>query len=346
MLFGYPLEATKGNWLHVCICQMLRRIHAAVAQGQAAPSWPDVIPQPHRNRLRRRTGIRDRLATYANAFGNLAPAEQLAVRRAFCRQNRIRGLLAGSCNCDVADQLPTSVRNALDNVSHEAFRLLSVFKIRDKQYRVIYDDLGHKVCPFCGIEYFDAPQAPRGDFDHYLPRSRYPFASSNPKNLVPMGGRCNSAYKGTADVLWNGAHRRTACYPYDHPGIAVTLANSQPFGGAKDGAHPDWDISFMPPSPESQTWDDVFKIGERYTRDILQPHYEQWLDEFAKYCASAGIAKSHFAELINALKRYREFCSSQSFSDRGFLKAEVFTVLIHHCEGGNQRLINLLMDLP
>jgi len=345
MLFGYPNEATKGNWLHACLCRVLRTIHAASQGGGPVPAWPDIIPQAHRAQLRRRTGLRDRLHTYSNAFANLQPADREAVRQAFCGQNRIRRLLAGSCSCETADQLPVGIRAALLELSEEAFRLLGEYGIRDHQYRTIYQNLGHKVCPFCGLEYFDAPEAPREHLDHYLLRKQYPFASTNAKNLVPMGGRCNSAYKGTADVLWDGGTRRRAFFPYDHAGVCVSLANSLPFGGGTDGAHPRWDVSFVPPSAEAQTWDSVFKVRERYVRAVLEPYYETWLQRFADFCKVNGIAPVNAQRLIDALDRFRRFNEAEGFSDRGFLKAAVFEVLIHHCQQGNQRLIDLLQDV-
>lgn len=344
MLFGYPHQATKGNWLHACLCRMLRSIHAAIQAGNAVPAWPDIIPQAQRAQLRERTGLRDRLQAYSNAYAQLQPADRQAVRQAFCGQNRIRGLLAGSCSCQTADQLPAGMRDALLELSEEAFRLLGEYRIRDQQYRTIYNNLGHKVCPFCGLERFDAPEAPREHLDHYLPRSRYPFAGTNAKNLVPMGGRCNSAYKRAVDVLWNGPTRRHAFFPYDHAGVGVSLANSQPFGGVDD-AHPQWDVAFIPPSAEAQTWDSVFKVRERYVRDVLEPHYETWLQRFAEFCKLAGIAPVDTQGLIDALNRFRQYNQAEGFSDCGFLKAAMFEVLIHHCQQGNQRLIDLLQDV-
>jgi hypothetical protein len=345
MLFGYTHQATRGNWLHACLYRMLRTIHDAIQAGNAVPVWPDIIPQAYQIQLQGRTGLRNRLQAYINVFTNLQAAERQAVRQAFFRQNRIRGLLANSCNCATADQLPAGVRNALSRLLEEAYRLLSEYGIRDQQYRTIYSNLRHKVCPFCGLERLDAPGAPREDLDHYLPRSRYPFAAVNAKNLVPMGGRCNSAYKGTADLLWNGAVRRRAFFPYAHSGIAVSLANSQPFGGGAGGAHPQWDISFVPDSVEAQTWDCVFHIRERYVRDVLEPDYESWLQLFANFCKSATLEAADYAGLVDALDRFRRFNEDEGLYSCGFLKAAVFEVLMLHCRQGNQRLIDLLQDV-
>jgi len=172
MLFGYPHQAIGGNWLHTCLCRMLRTIHAAIQVGDAVPAWPDIIPPIYRPQLRRRTGLRNRLEAYSNAFAQLQPADRQAIEQAFCNQNRIRGLLTGSCSCHTTNQLPVGIRDVLLDLSKEAFRLLGEFGIRDHQYRKIYSIMRHKVCPFCGLEHFDAPEAPREDLDHYLPRSK------------------------------------------------------------------------------------------------------------------------------------------------------------------------------
>ena len=341
MLFGYPIEATKGNWLQACLCRMLRTVHAAIRGDSDVPAWPDLIPAAYRPRLRRRTALRDRFQAYARKVASLDADDEAVVYQAIFKQNRIRKLLINGCTCTTTDELPGGIRAEIVALSKEAFRLLSELGIRDRQYRTIYETMPHKVCPFCGLEYFDAPEAPREDLDHYLPRSRYPFAGANPKNLVPMGGRCNSAYKGTIDVLWKGTVRRRAFFPYDHEGVSVSLLNSTPFGGLKDD-HPQWEISFKPDSEEVQTWDDAFDIRKRYVRNVLNPYYESWLKRFADFCKGKELQTADKNELIDALRAFQEYCGKAGFSDRGFLKSAVFEMLTFHCRQDNQRLIRLL----
>jgi len=342
VLFGYPIEATKGNWLQACLCRMLRAVHAAIRNGSEVPTWPDLIPPAYRQRLRKRTGLRNRFKAYAERVANLDARDEKVVYRAIFEQNRIRKLLINQCICTTTDRLPSCIRAELAELSKEAFRLLGEFGIRDQQYRTIYENMEHKVCPFCGIRPFDAPGAPRENLDHYLPRSRYPFAGANPKNLVPMCGRCNSAYKGTTDVLWDGTARRTAFFPYGHTGVTVSLLNSTPFGGIEDEQHPRWEVSFTPDSEETQTWDDVFCVRSRYVRDVLSPRYESWLRSFADFCKGKDLPTVDKDELIDALRTFQEFCEKNGFSERGFLKSAVFEMLISHCQQDNRRLIELL----
>src|SRR6185369_7382359 len=67
------------------------------------------------------------------------------------------------------------------------------------------------VCPFCGLErYKNVLGAKREDFDHYMHKSGYPLAAANLRNLVPACGICNQDYKGSKNILADGA----AFYPY------------------------------------------------------------------------------------------------------------------------------------
>ena len=67
MFFGYPIVATAENWLHECLCEVVTAIHAGIDAGAQPAAWPAIIPAAHRARLRWRTGLRGRLATYTLA---------------------------------------------------------------------------------------------------------------------------------------------------------------------------------------------------------------------------------------------------------------------------------------
>ena len=322
---------------------MLRTVHAAVQNGDVVPTWPNIVPHAYRQKLVLKLSLRDTIAEYSASFSQLVDEEREAVVLCFRRQNRIRSLLAGTCSCETADQLPAGIGVALRDLSKVAFRLLKDLGIRDQQYQVIYSALGHKVCPFCGLHMLDSTTAPREALDHYLLRDLYPFSGSNLKNLGPACSRCNSAYKGESDMLWDGAMRRRAFYPYDHTGVGISLMDSQPFGGTRDD-YPLWKVSFVPDSVEAQTWDAVFKIRERYARDVLEDRYESWCRNFGRTCKRWGAAPTDPNNLIAALDQFRGDCEDDGFSERGFLKAAVFEMLICHCQQGNQRLIHLLLN--
>ncbi|MEO0369708.1 MAG: precorrin-8X methylmutase, partial [Pseudomonadota bacterium] len=221
--------------------------------------------------------------------------------------------------------------------------------IRDKHYKVIYDNTLCHTCPFCGCERFDAPGAPREALDHYLSKESYAFAAANLRNLVPMGNKCNSRYKLAQDILRtaDGARRRSFD-PYRHSGIQISLDESQPFDGASGQLGiplPRWQIDFIPDSDEVTTWDDVFHIRERYERDVLNEGFSSYLREFGNYCKSSGHSPNSEDELLDLIERYISFQQNNGFENLAFFKTAVFQMLRIHCQQGNQRLIKLIKDI-
>lgn len=349
MLFGYPIAATTDNWLHECLRETLQLIHACIETGNLLPEWPETIPAPYRNRLQKRTGLRDRLKVYQTALANLTVAEQNRILQAFNDQNEIALLLSCQCNCEAITELPSAIREPVKSLFEFAFSLLTDLEIRDRHYKAIYDASSYHVCPFCGCEYFGAPGAPREALDHYLPEYKYPFAAANLRNLVPMGNKCNSRYKLGQDILrTNDGARRRSFDPYNHGTVEISLDNSEPFAGniGESGKPlPKWVIDFSFSSDEIATWDNVFHIRERYKRDILDVSFGTYLREFGNYCKSFGLTPTNTHELIDALLKYIAYQESNEFRDRAFFKAAVFRMLNIHCQNNDQRLVRLIMDV-
>jgi hypothetical protein len=345
LLFGYPVAATNDNWLHECLCEAISSIHGAADANSSYPGWPIVLPVGQRVRLRARSGLRDRLATYDRAVRRLSIANRARVLQAVIDQNRISDLLAGTCNCATIDDLPKSIRRAVESLFDYAYAKLTDLGLRDQHYKVIYDSSPEHVCPFCGTEFFDAPCGRREDLDHYLVKSLYPFAAANLRNLVPMGHKCNSSYKLADDVLRRAdGTRRVVFDPYDHAEIVVLLDDSDPFSGATKNT-PKWVIHFEPDTPAVSAWDEIFKVRERYCRDHLDPSFAGWIGIFGMWARSAGLNAATDEEIVDALARYAAYWRASGVQDRAFLKAAVFRMLHRHCESGDQRLLKVIKDL-
>ncbi len=346
MFFGYPIAATAENWLHECLSEIVTTIHTSLDAGNDPPPWPELIPAAHREALRSRHGLRDRLLRYSNALQELDLPGRERVLNSLVQQNDIGNLVAGISECECIDELPEEVQQPVEDLFTFAFKLLTEVGVRDRYYSMIYSTLEYKVCPFCGSEYFDAPKGPREDLDHYLAKHQYPFAAANLRNLVPMGMKCNSRYKLVQDILRDGhGVRRTAFNPYEERRIRLSLVNSQPFGGIKDQT-PDWQIDFIPDSPECATWDDVFRLRERIGRDILAESYFPWLQQFAVWFRKTKVNLPLDDDLIRAaLKEYAENAEIRGFTAREFLQAPLFEMLHEHHARGNGRLVALIRDL-
>jgi hypothetical protein len=345
LLFGYPVEATGENWVHDCLSETLRTIHNGLLAAEMLPIWPEIIPIKYRPLIQNRRGLRDRLRAYQEALERLNPNEQSHVLQALENQNQISLLLSCECNCPPINDLPEPIHEPVKELLHFAFMLLTDLGIRDRQYKLIYEKLPEKVCPFCGCEYFDAPGQPREDLDHYLPENKYPFAAANLRNLVPMGHKCNSHYKLAQDILFTeDMNRRKAFDPYNNRNIQVNLDRSEPFEGA-GGELPLWEIDFVPNSEEVETWDDIFNIRERYKYSILDESFKRWLNDFRAWCRSVKIGPVSSEELRDLVQRYCQYLSDSGYGGYAFLKFAVFKMLFNCCEQDNQRVISLLIDL-
>jgi hypothetical protein len=123
------------------------------------------------------------------------------------------------------------------------------------------------------------------------------------------------------------------------------LGTSIPFAGLQ-GETPDWQIVFVPDSPECETWDDIFHVRERMKRDVLDPSFRRWLGEFASWFkVHSGNPAPDKTTLIAALRTYAQTVKMLGLNARDFLRAPVFEMLHQHCAAGNHRLTHLMLDL-
>ena len=347
MFFGYPIESTNDNWLHECVCASIATVHNYIDSGDSYPQWPAILPNQYQPILNASTGLRDHLANYDKKLRRLSKPNRDRILQAITDQNRISDLLSNKCDCAMINELPKSIQDTIKALFIYSYHRLKYFGVRDSHYKQIYASVPYRVCPFCGIEYMDAPGAPREDLDHYLVKSLYPLAAVNLRNLVPMGPKCNSRYKLSSDLLHSpDGTRRVAFDPYDHVKVNVLLDDSEPFDGDRIDI-PRWVVRFDPDMPAVTTWDDVFKIRERYSRDHLNPSYTTWLINFQSWARSAYPFDIDITDdsIIDRLRVYETYNMECGIQDRHHLKAAVFRMLRLHCEAGNRRLLNLIKDL-
>lgn len=287
-------------------------------------AWPDCIEPVHRDTLRTRTGLRDRYNTLIGVSANLTQ-QQLQDALVLCHaQNDLPNILDGNTFCQTTSGLPDNFVDALKSFYKFGFSLLSSIGLRDTHYQAIYDHMKNKICPFCGVEPFEAPIEPRHDLDHFLAVSLYPFAGANLKNLVPMGDRCNSAHKHAADILFcNQGNRRRVFDPYGQNVALVSLSNSRFFSDDEDTIEPRWDID-LGGTAESETWDQVWNIKRRYAESHLTPEYSSWLAAFGRWCKRLGLDLSIGDTAQAALEDYSSDLSLEGFADKAYLKKAFF----------------------
>lgn len=141
----------------------------------------------------------------------------------------------------------------------------------------------------------------RDAFDHYLPKSKYPFNSVNLKNLAPSCSKCNSGNKRDDDPLHDkhsGDARRKAFYPFSvvNPEIDVSIAIEDKDWSSlspeklslsiQSGAHPE----------EVSTWMELFRIEKRYlARCCNSGGGKHWLNHVFSECENYGLSAQQMA---------------------------------------------------
>lgn len=113
-------------------------------------------------------------------------------------------------------------------LNYDAFRDGKILQLPDKDWKIVWKStggnderdlwgawsfiksLGVRYCPYCNAETVGNMSFKEADgsvfthqsaLDHILPKADYPLLSLSLYNLVPCCPRCNSSFKGSADVL-------------------------------------------------------------------------------------------------------------------------------------------------
>lgn len=148
-------------------------------------------------------------------------------------------------------------------------------------------------CPFCGLGDIKGVHHTRREaYDHYLPKSLYPFNSINFRNLAPACHECNSTYKLSRDPAHNADGRRKAFYPYAAyaHGIEITIDLNTPDVDRLTPA--DIQLTFGPAAvhEEIETWKEVYGIDERYKAKCCDGDAKDWLEQLRILRDTHGIA--------------------------------------------------------
>jgi hypothetical protein len=174
-----------------------------------------------------------------------------------------------------------------------------------------------ETCPFCGISpVLGENHSGRDAYDHYLPKSLYPFNSINFRNLAPACHHCNSTYKLGKDPAHNASGRRKAFYPYATDGHNIDITVD--FGKCnmdrlKLG---DIQLTYGPASihEEIKTWREVYEIDERYKAKCCGHDAKDWLEQFRIMRNTLGIDLAAFLAVV------QQQAKSSPIANGNFLK--------------------------
>ncbi len=148
-----------------------------------------------------------------------------------------------------------------------------------------------RVCPFCGLMGLKAPGPNRrAPYDHFLPKSNYPFVGINFQNLAPICTDCNSVEKKALDTAFVLGKRTKVFSPYEEKlsdnHLSVQIQPKERYRQTASSATTllkgiDWEWAFWSNQQEDErleAWDALFKVRERF-KEELEYHEKQWFDD-------------------------------------------------------------------
>jgi hypothetical protein len=215
--------------------------------------------------------------------------------------NEIQNICEGNYAPPTLDRHSTGLNKLLRDLFLDLYnQVLDGDGFREKYtttLRTHFDDFSKlnsdiTLCPICGIgELKKHTDLSRDQYDHYLPKSLYPFSSVNFKNLVPICIDCNSpTVKGSKDVVAVSTNQRLFfLYDSTHRGITVTFLITV------DNINPEniqWQISFTNPdnkNDEIESWKTIYNIDGRY-KGFVNARIEKWYRHYWEFINDSDLA--------------------------------------------------------
>lgn len=198
-----------------------------------------------------------------------------AVKEAFEKNNAIEKL----CKNEVS---PIFYKDLSSKTNHVFTKKVKAFfdQLYDDVFNQIpfnlnkhYDDFfatNDTICPFCGIEELEATaKIHREDYDHYLPKSEYPFNAVNLQNLLPMCTKCNQYYKKNKNPIFRSRKQTKAYFYYSDidPDLKITMEINN-----IESCNVKVKFSSHDMCEEVKTWDYLFNLTHRYPQTICNEH--------------------------------------------------------------------------
>jgi hypothetical protein len=136
-------------------------------------------------------------------------------------------------------------------------------------YEDFYDASVEYVCPFCGLDnMLTSKDIYREAFDHYMPRSKYPFVSFLRENLFPICNTCNSTFKGAKNPIDYGK----VFYPFK-----MDTNDCKLLFEVNGNIISDIEISSTKFLEEIESWNELFDIRRRI-QNFANKRISSWMD--------------------------------------------------------------------
>jgi hypothetical protein len=257
----------------------------------------------------------------------LTADERKAIKDAFVTNNKIEELCNGSKPVYL-DDLPAQVKDDIKPLLVDFYEtLLEKAKVpgtKKDYYEKLIKESDFQYCPGCGLIDFEHEDSKyREAFDHYLPKSEYPFASVNFHNLVPLCYKCNSDRKKTKDPIEKG---RKAFYPFANGEHNISIAMEiDPNKDVDNLDRDDLTVNITGETDKIDTWNWLFDIAERYN-DKVRPRIKTYLRELKNRYRQQK-KENPSLTFIEVIDHEIELYEDDKYSDWKFLKIPLLNEL-------------------
>lgn len=268
-------------------------------------------------------------------FKTLNPTEVARLQIWYQSNNNIESLCKnepGTCPSTYKDiqrynpKLATALKSFFDNLYSQNFLTLKPLSEKigliSEHYNAFVRVNAVGKCPFCGLYPIDSEYIhTREAYDHYLPKSIYPFTSINFRNLAPACSKCNSGNKGIKDPICSReGQRRKAFYPYDRDIHNVEISMTLDSSDITCLTPQNISIEFGPTelAEELDTWNDLFRIKDRYKATCCSADAKYWIQQIFDECGEKT-PREFLTTRLNSAQRLPY--ADMNFLRKAFLEA-------------------------
>lgn len=219
---------------------------------------------------------------------------------------------------DLADQLGTFFKGLYSQSLLDLAALRAKIGDINDHYQAFVSINTAGKCPFCGMgDIKGSNHSKREAYDHYLPKSLYPFNSINFRNLAPACHECNTTYKLSKDPAHNPTGRRKAFYPFTAAAQTIDIQVALQHSDIENLKPSDVQMQFGPAaiSEEIETWTDVYGIEERYKAILCgENDGKYWLTQVLDEC------RTYDKQPADILTMRAQQAQSRPYADCNFLR--------------------------
>lgn len=194
------------------------------------------------------------------------------------------------------------------------------------------------ICPFCGLHGLKPSGGIYRDaYDHYLPKSVYPFTSMNFENLIPTCSECNSDEKGDKEVVFDDKGvRQKVFYPLDAAikfdkleFNIVPIQKYNPSSKSTRLSQINWNFEVKFDGKKDtriRAWESIYSIQRRYKERMpsMEAEWFKWIIDRYKESLEDGVKFTKFKK-----RRIEEVHGQILSSEKGLMRYAYISFLLN-----------------